>query len=144
MKQIFDSIGVPENQRTYSLSFYEHNKCRYVPSGATCSDETPDVWADETMQYIWSAIGRHGARAVATEMGDDVPVSSSWPSPSAVDNLLTLFKKYGVDGGSYWVWANSQNSDDTDPTLSLPVKLRGATFTYTAVEPVIARYYTGP
>ena len=77
-------------------------------------------------------------------MGDDVPITPSWPSTTAIDNLLGLLKKYGVDGGSYWQWVHKQNSDDADPTLEMPVKLRGTAFAFTAVQPILARYYTAP
>jgi len=141
MKEIFDSLGVPDNQRTYALSFYEHTKCSFAGS-LPCTDASPDVWADQTMQSIFQVIGRHGARAVATEFGDSNPVSPSWPSDKAADNLIGLMEKYGVDGGGYWLWVNTQTSDDSNSTQSLPVKLRGTSFTYTAVQPVLAKYYT--
>jgi len=144
MKGIYDSLGVPDAQRTYALSFYEHRKCKYVPSGATCIDEDPNTWADETMQYIFTTIGHNGAHAVAVEFGDDTPVDPSWPTAAAADSLLTLMEKYGMDGGCFWRWTSFNNSEDADPTLADPVKRRGLSFTYNPVEGVLAKHYTAP
>src|SRR5437773_3226244 len=49
MKQILDSIGVPNNQRLYPLSFYEHRKCA-TARGLPCVDANPPVWAQQTVQ----------------------------------------------------------------------------------------------
>ncbi len=92
MKSIFEALGVPANQRTYALSWYEHSKCTGVPQGTACADEPPSKWAADTMDFINDIVGRRnargGARLVAAEFGDNIPVSPSWPTASAVNNLL--------------------------------------------------------
>jgi hypothetical protein len=43
-------------------------------------------------------------------------------------------EKYQIEGGSFWLWVQNQDSDDSDPTLAQAVKLRGVTFTYNPVQ----------
>lgn len=143
MKGIYDSLGVPDNQRTYGVSFYEHRKCLYATWQA-CVDEAAQPWAEETMQYIFATIGRTGAHAVAIEYGYATPVNAALSTADATDNLLSLMEQDGMDGGCYWRWISYDNSEDADPTLADPVKRRGVSFQYTPVQAVLAKHYTAP
>lgn len=138
MKQIFDQLGVPPDQRTYAISMYEQNRCD-ATGGATCVDERDDLWADQTLQHVWDVVGHcSGARVIAPEMGVTQPYDGGWRAEWAVENLGALFERYGVEGGSYWLWTNFQTSDDTDPTKPPAVKYRGVAFNYSAVQAEIA------
>ncbi len=133
-KVIFDQIGIPDNQRTYALSFYEHTKCTAV-MGIPCTDLAPDFWAEQTLQTIYGIIGAgNGARVVATEMGYLPPVIATWKTEWAMESLATLMEKYQIEGGSFWVWAHFTNSEDSDPTLDDAVKRRGVNFVYNPVQ----------
>jgi hypothetical protein len=133
MKTIFDRLGVPPAERTYALSMYEANKCRGAGS-TSCVDTPPHAWAEETMQSIWRTVGWcSGARVVAPEAGDLPPVAQSWGSPQALESLTSLWDRYGVEGGAYWRWVQTENSSDSDATQGQAVKLRGTAFTYTPV-----------
>ena len=52
---------------------------------------------------------------------------------------MTLLKKYGADGGSFWRWTSFLNSEDTDATLATPIKLRGVAFNYTPVKTTLVQ-----
>jgi hypothetical protein len=144
MKQILDNLGVPNAQRLYALSFYEHTKCS-TARGLPCVDASPPVWAEQTLQNeVFSTIGwASGARVVAPEMGDLPPVQSTWTTTQAIESLIRLMAEYGIDGGSFWRWTSFDNSEDQDPTLAQPIKLRGVDFTYTPAKTVLECYYTG-
>lgn len=143
MKTIFDNLGIPSNQRLYALSFYEHTKCA-TARGLPCVDASPPVWAEQTVQGVFSTIGSDsGARVVAAEMGDGVRVQPTWTTSQAIQNLVSLMAEYGIDGGSFWRWTSYQNSEDQDPTLGQPIKLRGVDFNYTPAKTVLECYYTG-
>jgi len=143
MKAIFDSLGIPNNQRLYALSFYEHSKCA-MARGLPCVDASPPIWAEQTVQGVFSRIGwGSGARVVAYEMGDSVPVQPTWTTSQAIQNLVRLMAMYGIDGGSFWRWTSFENSEDIDPSLAQPVKLRGVDFNYTPAKTVLECYYTG-
>jgi hypothetical protein len=132
-KMIFDTLDIPASQRTYTLSFYEHRKCATV-SGVPCTDLNPHDWADQTLQYVTSVVGS-GPRIVAVEMGDMNPVDPvNWNTQHALESLVFLLNKYGIDGGSFWSWINESNSQDSDPTLPDPVKRRGVPFIYNPVQ----------
>ncbi|HYL14388.1 MAG TPA: hypothetical protein VEV41_15200 [Terriglobales bacterium] len=134
LKSIFDSLNIPQAQRTYALSFYEQNKCRYAGS-LPCTDERADAWADETAANNMNIIGNGGARVVMEEFGNTIPVDAAvWSSPHAFENLAALMEKYGIEGGCYYLWAESDNNLDTDPTQGLPIKKRGLAWNYTASE----------
>lgn len=132
-KGIFDSLGILQNQRTYAFSLYEHRKCSDVQN-LPCTDLDPHDWADQTLQYNTGVIGA-GARVVASEIGDLTPVDeSTWNTQHALESLVFLFQKYEIDGGSFWRWVSSSNSEDSDPTLATPVKKRGTGFNYNPVQ----------
>jgi hypothetical protein len=145
MKQIFDNLGIPNNQRLYALSFYEHNKCA-TARGLPCTDADPPTWADQTLgQEVYGTIGTgNGARVVAYEMGNMTPVNPNWSTAMALGNLLTLLRKYGAGGGSFWRWTSFMNSEDSDPTLATPIKVRGTNFIYNQpVQTVLSNQYLG-
>ncbi len=54
MKTIFDQLGIPASERTYSLSLYEHRKCAKAtrPGPYPCTDEGPHAWADESLRRV--------------------------------------------------------------------------------------------
>jgi hypothetical protein len=134
LKKIFDDLGIPNEQRTYAISFYENRKCStasYLP----CVDTDPQSWAEETLQRVFATIGTgNGARVVAPEMGAMVPVDPGWPTELTLESLIFLMEKYGVDGGSFWFWVNQQNDYDSNPQLADPVKRRGVSFEYNPVQ----------
>lgn len=134
-RTIFDNLNIPAGQRTYALSFYEHRKCADAQT-LPCTDLDPHDWADQTLQYVTSVVGT-GPRIVATEMGvgGAGPVDpANWNTQHAVESLVFLLHKYGLDGGSFWRWVNFNTSEDSDPTLAQPVKVRGVPFAYNAVQ----------
>jgi hypothetical protein len=142
LKGIFDGLNVPNDQRTYALSFYEHRKCS-TARGIACQDENPHAWAMETVKDIFDTIGRqNGARVVAPEMGLLNPVEKTWTTSMALESLVWIMQAYGIDGGCFWRWADFQNSEELDPTLQMPVKQRGAAFTYNPVKDVLENLYT--
>ncbi len=142
LKRIFDSLGIPDSQRVYALSFYEHRKCATARS-LPCVDADPPTWADQTMQGVFSTIGQgNGARVVAYEMGNSTPVDPAWSTASALANLVTVMRKYGTDGGSFWRWTNFSNSEDADVTLAEPIKRRGVAFTFNPVQTTLVQAYT--
>jgi hypothetical protein len=143
LKTIFDQLSIPNYQRLYVLSFYEHRKCATAQS-LPCTEAGPPAWAEQTVQHVFSVIGwGSGARVIASEMGDYVPVESTWNTSQAIPSLLGLMAKYSIDGGSFWRWTSFTNSEDQDSTLAQPIKLRGTSFTYTAAETILSGYYTG-
>ena len=132
-KGIFDNLGIPQTQRTYTLSLYEHRKCADAQA-LPCTDLDPHDWADQTLQYNVSAVGP-GARIVAAEIGDLTPVDqSTWNTQHALESLVFLLQKYSMDGGIFWRWVNNSNSEDSDSTVAAPVKQRGLSFTYNPVQ----------
>jgi len=132
-KMIFDNLNIPGSERTYVLSFYEHKKCSGAMS-LPCTDLDPHDWADQTLQYVTSVVGS-GPRIVAEEMGDLPPVDQvNWNTQHAVESLVFLMQKYGLDGGSFWRWASFNTSEDSDATLAQPVKRRGVPFVYNLVQ----------
>lgn len=103
LKTIFDQIGIPDDQRTYALSFYEHTKCTAV-TGIPCTDLAPHPWAEQTLQTNYGIIGAgNGARVVATEMGYLPPVIATWKTEWAMESLATLMEKYQIEGARFGV-----------------------------------------
>ena len=144
LKGILDNLGIPDAERTYALSFYEHRKCTTAQS-LPCVDADPGPWAEQTLQGVLATIGSgSGARVVAPEMGLLPPVEPTWSTDQALESLIQLFTQYGVDGGAFWRWTSFTNPEDADPSLAQPVKRRGVAFTYNAVKDVLMRHYTAP
>ena len=138
LKNIFDSVGMPDSQRVYALSFYEHRKCVDADQfGPPCTEEDPAPWAEETAQYVTSVTGT-GARVVATEMGILEPVPSNWTTPHALEHLYFVLQKYGMDGGCFWKWVAQNTSEENDNTHATPVKRLGLNFLYNPVQKEIA------
>jgi hypothetical protein len=134
LKRIFDDLGIPDAQRTYALSFYEHPKCLGA-NGLPCTDAPPPAWAEETIQKLFRVIGvANGARVVAPEMGANNPVDSTWPTERSLESLVFLMEKYGIDGGSFWTWTNDEDWLDTNAGTSDAVKRRGVPYVYNKVQ----------
>ena len=134
LKMMFDDGGIPDSQRTYALSFYEHTKCSTV-TNIPCVDVAPHPWAEQAIQTMYGIIGtQNGARVIATEMGYLPPVIPTWKTEWAMESLATLMEKYQIEGGSFWVWAHFTDSEDSDPTLDDAVKRRGINFVYNPVQ----------
>ena len=144
LKLTLDGLAIPDADRTYALSFYEHRKCATAQS-LPCVEAEPAPWAEQTLQAVLATIGTSsGARVVAPEMGLLPPVETTWSTEQALESLIELFRTYRVDGGAFWRWTSFNNGEDADPTLAQPVKRRGATFTYNTVKDVLMRQYTAP
>ena len=144
-KEIFDALQIPDSERTYGVSFYEHRKCstaRDLPCG---NDVDPDQWADSTLEHIFSVIGPWSrARVVASEMGYLPPVDASWSTSQTFRSLVTRMRSRGMDGGAFWLWVSGENSDELDPTAAEPVKRRGVSFTYNPVKDAMVEMYRIP
>ena len=144
LKGILDGLGIPDAERTYALSFYEHRKCATAQS-LPCVDADPASWAEQTLQGVLATIGSgSGARVVAPEMGLLPPTEATWSTEQALENLIGLFRVYRIDGGAFWRWTSFSNDEDADPTLAQPVKRRGGAFTYNPVKDVLALDYATP
>ncbi|MCX6558570.1 MAG: IPT/TIG domain-containing protein [Candidatus Aminicenantes bacterium] len=139
MKQIFDELAVPENQRTYSVSFYQQRKCQNA-HGVSCVDADPAAWAEETWKNVFEIIGRKNSRVIAVEMGLEKH-DPNWTTEQAFESHIKLIKRYGVEGGCFWRWTFFSDSENNDPTLSTPVKKRGLPFDYYPVKDKMAQYY---
>jgi hypothetical protein len=139
LKQIFDDLAVPDNQRTYAISFYQQRKCQDA-RGVSCVDADPSVWAEETWKNVFEITGRDNYRVVAVEMGVSIN-DPNWTTEQALESHIKLIKRYGVAGGCFWRWAFFENSEEHDPTLSTPIKKRGLAFDYYAVKDIVAKYY---
>jgi hypothetical protein len=142
MKAIFDDLGIPANQRTYSLSFYEHRKCAEAtrPGPYPCTDERAHYWADESLRRVRVTVGPE-PRLFAAEFGALPPVDPAWPAAAAVESLSVLMQRYQVDGGAYWQWVNNNDSDEYNPQQAEPVKRRGTAFIYNPVRPQLLDMY---
>ncbi len=134
LKGIFDSLAIPPDQRTYALSFYEHRKCA-TARNLPCTDLDPHTWAEQTIQTVRSVVGNNGGRIVAAEMGTMTPIQASWPAERALESLGYLMEKYGIDGGTYWIWSEPDAASEANPDApGEPVKRRGVNFVYNPVQ----------
>ncbi len=134
LKGIFDSLGIPANQRTYVVSFYQHRKCS-MARNLPCTDVDPHTWAEQTIQTVRSVVGNNGSRIVAAEMGAMNPIQASWPAERALESLGYLMEKYGIDGGNYWIWSESDSAYEAHPDRpGEPIKRRGLNFVYNPVQ----------
>jgi hypothetical protein len=130
-KQIFDSLGIPDAQRTYGLSFYEMSKCGVLVG---CVDEPRAAWTEELADRVTQIVGaKSGARVLAVEMGNLSPVDPAWPTTRALEHLTDVMEAHGFAGGAYWLWAAPSLDWQTDPKNEQDVKLLGSTFQYTPV-----------
>jgi hypothetical protein len=135
-KMIFDDLGLPAAERTYALSYYEHRKCWNLFAGVSCTDEDAHTWAIEALADV-AALVEPGARVVASELGYLSPLDLSWNTAHAYESIMRLFAEHGWEGGSFWVWAHTLTSQDTDPAQSDAIKRRGVAFVYNPVEKVL-------
>jgi hypothetical protein len=141
VKSIFDSLGVPLEQRTYALSWYEHPKCmtaREMP----CEEIGPHAWAIETGQHIRDVVG-NDARIIAPEMGLYANVTEwNWTTEQALASLVWVMKSYRMDGGSFWRWIDNDTGEESEPRLAMPIKKRGVGFAYNPVAETLKQLYT--
>jgi hypothetical protein len=141
-KIIFDDLAVPESERTYAISFYEHRKCS-TAAELPCEDESPHQWAMETANGIFDVIGReNGSRVVAVEMGLLPPAEPEWTTGQALESLVWVMQTTGIEGGCFWRWTNFDDNEDANPELAIPIKWRGVDYAYTPVKLVLERLYT--
>lgn len=135
LKGIFDSLGIPDSQRTYLVSFYEHRKCATARNLPCTPDTDPHTWAEQTIQAVRSVVGNNGPRIIAAEMGAMTPIQANWPAERALESLVALMEKYGIDGGNYWTWAATDTAIEASPdNVGQPIKRRGVDFVYNLVQ----------
>jgi hypothetical protein len=146
LKEIFDQLSIPNEQCTYAVSFYEHRKCLWAPDWLPCVDKDPHAWGDETLQRVFDTIGSgNGSRVIAVEMGLNTPVDQTWTTEQALESIISLMGKHGTAGGTFWRWANYENSEDSDPQLASPIKRRGVDlFYYNPIKRVLEKLYKKP
>src|SRR5712664_505604 len=142
-QSIFDALQIPDSERTYGVSFYEHRKC--VGLQIPCVDLDPDQWADSTLARVFAVIGPTSrARVIAGELGYLPPVDPSWSAVQALSSIITRMRRRGMDGGAFWRWVSFSNSEDADPTIPEPVKRRGVAYVYNPVKDVLVQLYHAP
>jgi hypothetical protein len=138
LKQLFDDLSWPANQRTYALSFYFRNKCDVT---TTCTEIGPAAWADATAQYVASVVNfASGARAVATEWGT-LTNGGSTPD-AAVPGITAVMHKYAISGGAYWIWVDTDNTYEASLPFAEGVLKRGATLQFNPVHDSLVSAYT--
>jgi len=145
LKTIFDNLNIPDAERAYALSWYEHPKCmtaRELP----CQEVGPHAWAIETAQHVYDVIGHDSqARVVVPEMGLHTNASVAdwnWTTEQALESLVWIMQQYGMEGGSFWRWTDFFDYEEHDPRLAIPVKKRGTDFVYNPVADVLKQLYT--
>lgn len=157
LKGIFDDLSVPDDQRTYGVSFHEHHRCVSTAQGVPCTDTGPHAWAMETVGHVYDTIGRdNGARVIAVEMGllpntptvspqgvSYTPVTyADWNYELALESLVWIMQTYGMDGGCYYRWTNGSDADESDPTVAETVLQRGTDYTFNPIKDVLENLYT--
>ena len=142
LKQLFDELSWPDSLRTYALSMYLRKKCASsAPAG--CTEVGPAAWADQTMRFVSSTIGTNpGTRALAIEYGVFTDGAST-PEQSAA-TLTDVMRKYGMDGGAYWIWVETDNVYEASLPFAEAVLKRGATLQFNPVKDALVRAYTSP
>lgn len=142
LKGIFDDLDIPNDQRTYAISFYEQHKCA-VASDLPCVDENPHQWAIETITRLFDIIGRNnGARVIAVETGYLTPQVTDWNFELSMESLVWIYQNYGVEGCNFWIWTNSDNSIDLGLGGNSAIKRRGLEFDYNPIKDVLQQLYT--
>lgn len=139
LKWILDDLGIPDAQRTYAISYYQHSKCASA-QGLPCTDASAHAWTDETLTRIFDVIGRkNGARVVAPELGVDLPLGTKVGKRTewGLESLVFLMKKHGVNGGGFVRWVSGEDSEDTDESLPDPVKRRGVEYIFNPVHALV-------
>ena len=143
MKTIFERLGIPDNQRTYAISFYQGRRCRFA-RGWPCEDADPHEWLDESLRRTMATIGHESsARVIAPEFGVATPIEPEWGSVQTLESAVKLMRNRGVAGGSFWRWTSFEDEEDADPTSWEPVKRRGPEYVYTVVREIMRRLYGG-
>ena len=143
LKTIFDRIGIPDDQRTYAISFYQRRRCRNADD-LPCEDADPHEWADESLLRTMRVIGHESsARVIAPEFGVYDPRDPGWGSAAALESAVELMRKRGVAGGSYWRWTLFEDEEEADPRTREPVKRRGPDYVYTVIRDIMRRLYGG-
>jgi hypothetical protein len=142
LKGIFDDLSIPDNQRTYAISFYEHRKCTTARQ-LSCADTNPQAWAIETVKNLFTVIGRgNGARVDAVEMGLTAPVEPGWNTELALESWIWIMQNYGIEGGCFYHWTSFTGSEDFDPTFASPIKQRGTEMIFNPVKDILESLYT--
>ena len=155
LKEIFDAVGVPEEQRTYALSLYERPKCAY--SRIPCEEEQPHLWAIKTFDYLFQTLGKDTkANIILVEMGLSTNMVQSgnntynyepiyydhWNKSMALESLVWLMQKYDIDGGCFWAWVNTSSVEEQNPVYGEQIKQRGSEFSYNPIKDVLQNLYT--
>jgi hypothetical protein len=134
-KQIFDSLNIPDSQRTYDLSFYEMTRCGDLKG---CQDAPPAAWAEETADRIAQIVGSgNGARVLAVEMGDNPQWDPSWQTDRALEDLTNVMEAHGFAGGAFWEWVAPNQVLQSDPLHEQDVKQLGIAGAYNPVEKIL-------
>ena len=161
LKQIFDDLAVPDDQRTYAISFDEHRKCDFPFSGLACpQDASPHAWALETIQNVYKVVGTgNGARVIASEftLGTNIPDNSpkgvgyrlipyqDWNTELATEDLLWVMQAYGVDGAIFFPWVSDYDYNESNPIYSEAVLKRGNGFAFNPVKDILQKIFpAGP
>ncbi len=140
LKQLFDELSWPADQRTYALSFYFRNKCDV---STACTEIGPAAWADATAQYVASVADfSSGSRAIAIEWGTLVGGGST--PDAAVPGITTVMQKYGISGGSYWIWVDTDDTYEASLPFAEGVLKRGSTLQFNPVHDALVSAYTAP
>lgn len=123
LRTIYDRLGFPASQRTYPLSLYAHRKCANVESWLPCADESQDAWVAETLATSKARVEPQ-ARMTLIEFG-----ASAGDYQRTVEQLGSVMLSLGIEGGTYWKWADETNDPKwTDPASV--VKKRGYAFSF--------------
>lgn len=140
MKQLFDELSWPANQRTYALSFYFRNMCDVT---TPCTEIGPAAWADQTGKYVASVVDfTSGARAVAVEWGT---LTNGGSTPDlAVPGITSVMHKYGISGGAYWIWVDTDNNYEASLPFAEGVLKRGSTVQFNPVHDSLVTAYASP
>ena len=142
LKSIFDNLGIPDAERTYAVSWYDHPKCLGVQE-IPCTETGPHAWAIETATNILNVVGRNnGARVVAPEMGLGTDSYQTWTTEKALESLVWVMHTYGIDGGCFWRWVNNNTSEDFSPRFPEAITMRGKNFLFNPVADVLKQLYT--
>jgi hypothetical protein len=134
LRTIFDRLGFAPDQRAYALSYYAHSKCAFVQF-AGCSDENELTWTKETLETSKARVEPQ-ARLLLAEFG----ANPGGNYQRAVEMIGADMRVLGIDGGTYYKWADETNNPQyTDPASV--VKKRGLAFVYNPQERELADLY---
>jgi hypothetical protein len=132
MKQIFDELRVPESERTYPLSMYDHTRPMHQTAEAALGRALAAIGK--------SSGGANGPRVLLSEFGNEIPIPSDWSSSEAVESFGVLMEQFGLDGGNYWLWVEMNASYELQ-RLTEAVKQRGVAWRYNPVAREIRDLY---